>query len=200
MCNDLTGPFPVFQSEERLMFCTEIEVTVAGIVAEIALAHGVKLEPTKIRSPSEGPPASRDPPASPPRGRGYRRGAPCAPPVHGRSLAGLHEDERALSARTKDLHRAIVSLQEELEAIDWYQQRADATEDPELREILEHNRDEEKEHAMMLLEWIRRKDVVFWPDDEAAHRPRGPIVSEAEEAEAAGEADVEGGAGKGSSR
>ena len=51
ICNDLTGPFPVFQSEERLMFCTDIAVTVAGIVAEIALAHGVKLEPTPIRSP-----------------------------------------------------------------------------------------------------------------------------------------------------
>ena len=60
---------------------------------------------------------------------------------------GFHEDEGKLSARTRDLHRALVSLQEELEAIDWYQQRADATEDPELREILEHNRNEEKGEA-----------------------------------------------------
>ena len=55
-------------------------------------------------------------------------------------------------------HRAIVSLMEELEAVDWYDQRIDATEDDELREILIHNRDEEKEHAAMTLEWLRRRD------------------------------------------
>jgi uncharacterized protein len=104
---------------------------------------------------------------------------------------GYHEDEGSLSQRTKDLHRAIVSLQEELEAIDWYQQRADATEDPELKEILAHNRDEEKEHAMMLLEWIRRKDVVFARMLKLHVGHAGPIVSEEEEAEAAGEIDVE---------
>jgi uncharacterized protein len=109
---------------------------------------------------------------------------------------GFHEDESRLSSRTKDLHRAIVSLQEELEAIDWYQQRADATEDPELREILEHNRDEEKEHAMMLLEWLRRKDVVISRMMKLHTGHGGPIVSETEEAEAAGEADVEGRAEK----
>ncbi len=74
---------------------------------------------------------------------------------------GTHEPLGALSERTKELHRALVSLQEELEAVDWYQQRADATRDLELKHILEHNRDEEKEHAMMLLEWIRRNDVGF---------------------------------------
>ncbi len=57
-----------------------------------------------------------------------------------------------------DQHRAIVSLMEELEAVDWYNQRAKATENPELRAILEHNRDEEKEHAAMVLEWLRRGD------------------------------------------
>ena len=109
---------------------------------------------------------------------------------------GLHEDERVLSSRTKDLHRAIVSLQEELEAVDWYQQRADATEDPELREILEHNRDEEKEHAMMLLEWIRRHDVAFARMMKLHTGHAGPIVSGEESEEAAGEADLEGRAGK----
>jgi ferritin-like protein len=104
---------------------------------------------------------------------------------------GLHEDERVLSSRTKDLHRAIVSLQEELEAVDWYQQRADATEDPELREILEHNRDEEKEHAMMLLEWIRRRDVAFARMMKLHTAHAGPIVTEGEEAEASGAADAE---------
>src|SRR5687768_17294342 len=73
----------------------------------------------------------------------------------------FHESEERLSARTRDMHRAIVSLMEELEAVDWYQQRMDATEDTELREILRHNRDEEKEHAAMVLEWIRRRDPVL---------------------------------------
>ena len=74
---------------------------------------------------------------------------------------GFHEAADTLSPRTRDLHRAIVSLMEELEAIDWYQQRVDATGDPALREILEHNRDEEKEHAAMMLEWLRRHDATL---------------------------------------
>ena len=71
---------------------------------------------------------------------------------------GYHEPLEKLSAQTMDMHRAIVSLMEELEAIDWYNQRVDAAADPELRAILAHNRDEEKEHAAMLLEWLRRRD------------------------------------------
>ena len=73
----------------------------------------------------------------------------------------FHEAEEHLTPATRDLHRAIVSLMEELEAVDWYQQRMDATQDTELREILRHNRDEEKEHAAMVLEWIRRRDTAF---------------------------------------
>ncbi|HEV8584993.1 MAG TPA: ferritin-like domain-containing protein [Methylomirabilota bacterium] len=73
----------------------------------------------------------------------------------------LHEAPERLSAHTRDLHRALVSLQEELEAIDWYQQRAEVTEDAELRQVLEHNRAEEVEHAAMVLEWIRRHDPHF---------------------------------------
>ena len=73
----------------------------------------------------------------------------------------FHEANERLSGKTKDMHRALVSLQEELEAIDWYQQRVDAAEDSELKEILAHNRDEEKEHAAMVLEWIRRQDSSF---------------------------------------
>jgi ferritin-like protein len=73
----------------------------------------------------------------------------------------LHEAEERLSSATKDMHRAIVSLMEELEAVDWYQQRMEATDDTELRAILQHNRDEEKEHAAMVLEWIRRHDPSF---------------------------------------
>ncbi len=74
---------------------------------------------------------------------------------------GYHESIEELSAETRDMHRAIVSLMEELEAVDWYNQRMDACKDPELRAILKHNRDEEKEHAAMVLEWIRRKDPKF---------------------------------------
>ena len=75
--------------------------------------------------------------------------------------AGLHEPEDRLSAETIDRHRAIVSIQEELEAIDWYDQRVAATTDPELAAVLAHNRDEEKEHAAMTLEWLRRHDPVL---------------------------------------
>lgn len=74
------------------------------------------------------------------------------------SSATLHEDPERLSSKTIDRHRAIVSIMEELEAIDWYDQRLEATSDPELKEILRHNRDEEKEHAAMTLEWLRRND------------------------------------------
>jgi len=74
---------------------------------------------------------------------------------------GFHEAEARLTSGTLDMHRALTSLQEELEAVDWYQQRVDATGDAELRAILEHNRDEEKEHAAMVLEWIRRRDPSF---------------------------------------
>ncbi|HQY29570.1 MAG TPA: ferritin-like domain-containing protein [Burkholderiaceae bacterium] len=74
---------------------------------------------------------------------------------------GYHEPIGELSDETRDMHRAIVSLMEELEAVDWYNQRVDACKDPELKAILAHNRDEEKEHAAMVLEWIRRRDDTF---------------------------------------
>ncbi len=77
------------------------------------------------------------------------------------SHEGYHEPIEQLSVETRDMHRAIISLMEELEAVDWYNQRADVCSDPELRAILAHNRDEEKEHAAMLLEWIRRSDPRF---------------------------------------
>ena len=70
-------------------------------------------------------------------------------------------DVSKMSEFTLDQHKAIISLREELDAIDLYQQRADVTEDAELKAVLEHNRDEEKEHAAMLIEWLRRNDAVF---------------------------------------
>ncbi len=75
--------------------------------------------------------------------------------------AGFHEPEGQLQAETIEKHRALASIQEELEAVDWYAQRVDATKDPELAAILAHNRDEEKEHASMALEWLRRRDPVL---------------------------------------
>ncbi len=99
---------------------------------------------------------------------------------------GFHERDDLLSERTQDLHRAIVSLQEELEAVDWYQQRIDATRDLELKQILAHNRDEEKEHAMMLLEWLRRKDLGFARQLKLHVGKIGRIAEEEEEEEAAG--------------
>ncbi len=77
------------------------------------------------------------------------------------SSVGYHEPLEELSDQTRDMHRAIVSLMEELEAVGWYKQRADACKDKELKAILAHNRDGEKEHASMVLEWIRRKDPAF---------------------------------------
>lgn len=77
------------------------------------------------------------------------------------SNEGYHEPIEQLSSKTRDMHRAIVSLMEELEAVDWYNQRVDACSDQDLKAILAHNRDEEKEHASMVLEWIRRNDPRF---------------------------------------
>jgi uncharacterized protein len=74
------------------------------------------------------------------------------------SSGSLHESEAVLKPETIDRHRAVVSIMEELEAVDWYDQRIDAAGDRELKEILAHNRDEEKEHASMMLEWLRRHD------------------------------------------
>ena len=77
------------------------------------------------------------------------------------SSATLHESPEVLGSEAIDRHRAIVSIMEELEAIDWYDQRAIASGDDELRAVLEHNRDDEKEHAAMALEWLRRRDSAL---------------------------------------
>jgi ferritin-like protein len=77
------------------------------------------------------------------------------------SSGSLHENAEQLKPETIERHRAIVSLMEELEAVDWYDQRVDATQDEELRAILAHNRDEEKEHAVMTLEWLRWHDAAL---------------------------------------
>lgn len=94
----------------------------------------------------------------------------------------LHESEDRLPPDVVDRHRAIVSLMEELEAVDWYDQRAAVATDPQLREILAHNRDEEKEHAMMVLEWLRRNDAKLNEMIETYVGTTGSIIGAEEEA------------------
>lgn len=93
-----------------------------------------------------------------------------------------HEPFDALSRRTRNMHRALVSLQEELEAVDWYQQRADAADDAALREILLHNMREEIEHAAMVLEWLRRNSADFNEQLRIYLFREGPIEELEEEA------------------
>ena len=97
------------------------------------------------------------------------------------SSNAFHEAAEALKQETMDRHRAIVSLMEELEAVDWYDQRIDAAKDPELRAILAHNRDEEKEHAAMVLEWLRRRDPG-WNEQLRAYLFTDKPILEVEEA------------------
>ncbi|MDF3070746.1 MAG: hypothetical protein K0R38_6347 [Polyangiaceae bacterium] len=96
--------------------------------------------------------------------------------LRGMSSESLHEPIELLSEDTKNQHRAIVSLMEELEAVDWYQQRAEACTDPELKAVLIHNKNEEVEHAMMTLEWLRRKVPVFAENIGTYIGSTGPIV------------------------
>ncbi len=100
---------------------------------------------------------------------------------------GYHEANLADS--TMDVHRALTSLKEELEAVDWYNQRADATADAELRAVLEHNRDEEIEHACMLLEYLRRQLSAFDDNLKTFLFSKLPIT-QIEAAETAGQAEA----------
>jgi len=114
------------------------------------------------------------------------------------SSVGFHENEALLEAETKDRHRALASLMEELEAIDWYDQRVDAAGDPELKAILAHNRDEEREHAMMVLEWLRRNAPGFEEQMRSYLFKEGPILGLEAAAASAGEAAPAAGGADGS--
>ena len=106
----------------------------------------------------------------------------------------LHEDASKLGPEVIDQHRAIVSLMEELEAVDWYNQRAKATGNPELQAILEHNRDEEKEHAAMVLEWLRRSDPKLSQHLKTFLFTEGPVTEiEAEMVQAGTSGESDGG-------
>lgn len=106
------------------------------------------------------------------------------------SSASLHEDASQLTPETIERHRAIVSIMEELEAVDWYDQRVDAAADEELKAILAHNRDEEKEHAAMVLEWLRRRDPALDEQLRTYLFTERPVL---EVEEAAEHGDAEGG-------
>ncbi|WP_319370705.1 ferritin-like domain-containing protein [uncultured Ilyobacter sp.] len=95
----------------------------------------------------------------------------------------FHEPFELLSEKTKDITRAINSLREELEAVDWYNQRADISTDGELRSILEHNRNEEMEHAVMLMEWLRRNMDGWNEEMETYFFTKSPITSLEEKSE-----------------
>ena len=109
--------------------------------------------------------------------------------------AGLHEPAESLTPDVIDRHRAITSLQEELEAVDWYDQRVAATNDQDLADILAHNRDEEKEHAVMTLEWLRRRDPAFDAVLRTYLFTEGPIIEVELEVEEKGAGAAGGGAG-----
>jgi len=112
------------------------------------------------------------------------------------SSENLHESPDVLKPETIDRHRAVSSIMEELEAVDWYNQRAAVASDPELKEILAHNRDEEKEHAMMVLEWLRRRDAKLNEMIGTYINSQGNII-QVEKAETAGEGADGGGSGSG---
>ena len=96
----------------------------------------------------------------------------------------LHEDREALGPEILDRHRAISTVMEELEAIDWYDQRIDGATDDALKAVLRHNRDEEKEHAAMVLEWLRRQDPVIDEQLRTYLFKEGDIMAVEAEAEA----------------
>ncbi len=111
---------------------------------------------------------------------------------------GLHEPAELIGEATIDHHRALTSLIEELEAVDWYDQRVQATNDASLADILAHNRDEEKEHAAMTLEWLRRRDPALDRNLKTYLFTTEPVTEVEVEAESAGSTQPTGSLGIGS--
>ncbi len=114
--------------------------------------------------------------------------------------AGLHEPADQMDAGTIDRHRALMSIMEEFEAVDWYARRVDATDDAELASVLAHNRDEEKEHAAMTIEWLRRNDPKLDQHLRTYLFTEGPITAIEAAAEAGADAGPSGSLGIGSLR
>ena len=113
--------------------------------------------------------------------------------------AGYHESESKLRPETLDNHRALTSMQEELEATDWYDQRVDAATDQGLKDILAHNRDEEKEHFAMLLEWYRRRDPKMDANLKEYLFTSGSLVAQEQAGSGGGDAGAGAAAGGGDS-
>ena len=105
---------------------------------------------------------------------------------------GYHESEDKLKPETQDKHRALTSMMEELEAVDWYDQRVDAAGNAELAQILAHNRDEEKEHFVMALEWYRRRDAKMSSELKEKLFTTGSLVAKEVATEAGGSSDAAG--------
>jgi uncharacterized protein len=110
-------------------------------------------------------------------------------------MSEYHEPEAELSAHARDLHRALTSLKEEIEAVDWYNQRWEASQDESLRAVLAHNRDEEIEHATMTLEWLRR-NMPAWNEALRTYLFTDAPITEIEERSEAAEAVETRGGGK----
>lgn len=106
-------------------------------------------------------------------------------------MSDYHEPTEELDAHDRDLHRALVSLKEEIEAVDWYHQRVARATDPLLRKVLEHNRNEEMEHASMTLEWLRRR-MPPWNEHLRTYLFTEQDVTEIEDEEESGGASDEG--------
>lgn len=97
-------------------------------------------------------------------------------------MTGYHEPATELPQQDRDFSRALNSMKEEIEAVDWYHQRVATTEDPTLKAILEHNRNEEIEHACMLLEWLRR-NMPAWEEQLQTYLFTNLPITEIEEGE-----------------
>lgn len=97
-------------------------------------------------------------------------------------MSEYHEPENELSQTARDFHRALTSLKEEIEAVDWYNQRVEASKDEGLKKILAHNRDEEIEHACMTLEWLRR-NMPAWDKQLRTYLFTEGSITEIEEAD-----------------
>ncbi|MPY91646.1 MAG: ferritin [Acidimicrobiia bacterium] len=108
---------------------------------------------------------------------------------------GLHEPLELLDEGLVERHRAIASLIEEFDAVDWYDQRIAASKDASLKALLAHNRDEEKEHATMTLEWLRRRDPALDAQLRAYLFTTSPITAVERQVEGEAESGAEGGAG-----
>lgn len=104
-------------------------------------------------------------------------------------MSQYHEPTDELSAKARDITRALTSLKEEIEAVDWYNQRIDATEDTSLKEILAHNRDEEIEHACMALEWLRR-NMDAWDENLKTYLFKTDNITELEDENGSSSTDL----------